>query len=253
MPAEIKKIEFRNFRAVDHPEEALAFQNGHIDVLKNKGIIESVDSTREEWLDNPSVYLMCLYHGKKMIGGARVHAFNPAYEYPCIHAFQKKEGYYLDLSAYTGTYLHGEGCGIWATDEVMGLGMLEVVTYGAIAIAMSLGLDKVFGFGPRHTLGTFRRAGFEKISHEGKLIEFDYPSAKFRSAIVMCESRRDTYPFSREESRVFDWVDIPNFSYVQKGRSGDCLVQLSPFPTNDSIIEAHRGKKVIDHTVLLAV
>lgn len=248
----MREIIFRNLRAIDNPTESLDFQKKHIDLLRSKGI-KLVDSTNESWLDNPSVYLMALYSDGELMAGARVHTYNPDYDYPCINALKKVEHRYLDLSALTGSYLHGEGCGIWVSDELRGYGMLEVVTYGAIAIAWSLGLDNVFGFGPRHTLGTFRRAGFRPLEHDGHVFQFEYPSPEFKSTIVGCPSRPETYPIPREKSRIYDWMSEESYSYIHKGPSGECQLQLSPFPTKDPIIEANRGREVENTQVLRAI
>ncbi len=71
------EILIRAFRATDDLETCQKFIDGHKNVLEHHGIIK-VTSSNNEWAHNPAVFVIVVesVDGKKLYGGARVHAAN---------------------------------------------------------------------------------------------------------------------------------------------------------------------------------
>ncbi|HRI21071.1 MAG TPA: hypothetical protein PLA68_08950, partial [Panacibacter sp.] len=117
------EIRIRAFRATDDYETCCKFYDGHKKVLENHGIYKVTSST-DEWMGSSSVFVVVVetMDGKRLYGGARVHASDGILPLPIEQATAEMDANILDYVKYYSLNGTGELCGLWNSVEVAGLG-----------------------------------------------------------------------------------------------------------------------------------
>lgn len=196
------KIRIRAFRATDDPDTCEKFIEGHKKVLEHHGI-SKVTSSNEEWAESSSVFVIVVedLDGKKLYGGARVHAADGKSLLPIEEATQhldEKILHYVSHYSKNGT---GELCGLWNSVEVAGLGIGSLFpSKSAVVIANQLGLNSMFSLCSPATVRFNQWIGSKVFKEIGNQGTFYYPKLDLVATAVFLEDAvtlKDAHPVER--------------------------------------------------------
>jgi len=224
----LELLELRIFKAIDRPDEALNFAFGQKQQLKTRNI-SGVKSAKSNWTTNPSVHLMALYAGEKIVGGTRLHLNNNDYLYPFLEAAMHCDDTLMQVMKRPRNPHHAEGCGLWLAQRYSGFGLGEFLTRALITTAHRLGLDHIYGICPRHTMDPFRKIGFHFLTLDDNVIAIPYPK-DYTSYLIQCEVSELRYTFQSERSIIRGWLSDQFQNVISKGKMGEIVVKLTGFP-----------------------
>lgn len=218
-----RRLRIYAFRAVDDPESAHRFAEGHRLVLTNHGF-NNVVSAEESWIRNPNVWAVLVDSpdGSKTYGGARIHRYSSQYTLP----MQDSVGY-LDptidvfIAANAGKGL-GEICGLWNSVEVAGMGVgSEYLIRSGLAIAVNVGVNCMFAFCSPYTSRMAASFGFFPLAEIGNNGTFPYPTEKLIATVTFQEDTL-ALPGAGEDQRNFiqDLRVQPIQNRIETARNG---------------------------------
>ncbi|GIV32600.1 MAG: hypothetical protein KatS3mg031_0135 [Chitinophagales bacterium] len=193
-----KVISIRAFRAVDEPHTCELFYEGHVNVLRSYGV-EPISSAKKEWFNNPQVYVVIAQMDDQIVGGAKLHKVGGTQPLPLEEAVGAMDKRVYDLVKRYAPHT-GEGCGLWNSKLVAGMGISYILSRTVIAMTVMLGVSRMFAFSSDHTLGMFREFGFHIVRKVGKNGDFEYPSAQYISRILLINTQTlsRALPYNRE-------------------------------------------------------
>jgi hypothetical protein len=171
------KVRLRAFRAIDDPEACERFIEGHTHVLTSIGVTK-VTSSKNEWMHNPAAFVLIVesLDGKKVYGGARVHAAGGTQPLPIEEATGSLDPAIYDLVwkyAQEGT---GELCGLWNSREIAGYGVGSIfLSRACVAIATQIGLKTLFALCAPYTVNMGINSGYVIETSIGNEGTFYYP------------------------------------------------------------------------------
>lgn len=176
------RLKLTSYKASNNMDLCLAYQAGHIGILRNLGIQE-VSSTREEWMNNPNMYFTLIYLENKVVGGARLQVKDPSTPLPIELAID-----YLDARIHQEVVTRseagtGEACGLWIGDEVRNMKMGLVLTQCVIIMAKLLKLKSVFVLTSQYSIKMTKQCGFTPIKNLGNNGTFVYPTDQYTSTV----------------------------------------------------------------------
>lgn len=205
-------VKIRAFRAVDDPESAQRFIDGHRRVLEIHGV-KKVTSANHDWMYNPAVYVINVENtdGTKIYGGSRVHCAGGTQPLPIEEATG-----FMDERIHTmvknlmprGT---GELCGLWNSIEVAGLGIGSFfATRAGVTLSHMIGLESLWALCAPYTVKWAERVGCRVVKELGNNGTFYYPKLDLVATAVLLE---DTGPLSHarpsEQKRMWDLRQNP--------------------------------------------
>ncbi|MEM7162388.1 MAG: hypothetical protein AAF487_08080 [Bacteroidota bacterium] len=217
------------------------FFEGHIQVLKEKGI-RKLDSAAAEWLDNPSVQLICCFEDDHLVGGARIHQFNANFRFPYELVLASINPQYLRISDHEAPDKYGESCGLWIHKNFRRIGLKEMIMRYKMVCANHLKLEHLYGICPRHTFDHFRTLGFIHCSFQNQMLEFPYPSPEYQTIAVKCNTKDFKYAFQREQKMMRSLRDNPFQTVIGGGTEGASIFEIhsSVIDRNELLLEKQR-------------
>lgn len=227
--------ELKIFRAVDDRQAALDFHDGHNAVLANMRI-EGLCSGEATWLENPGVFIFGLYSKDKIAAGLRMHVEHPDYRFPFEKALESCKIDVQRILAKDRHLVTAEGCGLWASRQVAGPGVVDLMNRVTTACANYVGVDKFYAICPRHTLDAFKKVGFYMGTLDDELINFPYPSERFSSYMIHCNMADLGLAFQQDRKVIDEILKNPEGHLIVKGRKEEFLVSLTGFPV-ESLLE----------------
>lgn len=230
MNESIRQFDLRIFRAIEEPERVADFLAGHRKVLSNLNA-EALKVTQDTWSDNPSVYVMALYSGQRMVGGSRLHLFHPEKSYPFEDAMRSSDADMLRALEKNEHLLQAEWCGLWVSLEFKGYGFSDVLKRCALATARNMGLELIYGICPPHTMDLFRTVGYRFVTWNDEVIRFNYPSDNYRSYIIQCEVDTLEFTFRNERKQIEEWQALGDKPFVYKSRMEEYLIKFHGYPS----------------------
>jgi len=199
------EIRIRAFRATDNPETCHKFIEGHRHVLEHHGIIK-VTSSNNEWANNPAVFVIVVesLDGKKLYGGARVHAANGITKLPIEDATGFMDDKIYDIVADCAQYGTGELCGLWNSKEVAGLGIGSLFpSIAAVVIAEQIGLSTMFSLCSPATVRFNQWIGSSILKTVGNDGTFYYPKIDLlATAVFLSDADTLTHAHPREREKM---------------------------------------------------
>lgn len=183
------EVRIRAFRAVDDPESSQRFIDGHRRVLEVHGV-KKVTSANHAWALNPAVFVIIVesLDGKKVYGGARVHAAGGTQPLPIEEATGFMDPKIHELVKELAVEGTGELCGLWNSIEVAGLGVGSFfATRAGAVITEQLGIKSLFALCAPYTVRWAERVGCRIISELGNQGTFYYPKLDLLATAVLLE------------------------------------------------------------------
>jgi hypothetical protein len=195
------KFNLRSFRAIDDIPTWRDYMEGHADVLREFGIV-NLTSHKEDWIENPNVYVIVAYDDKDhMIGGIKVHSFHPDFKLPVELAIgeldPKISSMVMKSQQNQGA---GEICGLWIAMSHGRLGLAHYLSRCAITLCPRIGCLDIYGISSPFTLNMFLQLGYHVITELGDQGNYEYPTKEFISTAVMISNTKDL-PLALEEHR----------------------------------------------------
>jgi len=197
------KVRLRAFRAIDDPEACERFIEGHTHVLTSIGVTK-VTSSKNEWMHNPAAFVLIVesLDGKKVYGGARVHAAGGTQPLPIEEATGSLDPAIYDLVwkyAQEGT---GELCGLWNSREIAGYGVGSIfLSRACVAIATQIGLKTLFALCAPYTVNMGINSGYVIETSIGNEGTFYYPKLDL-IATTMILKDADILSLAHEDERT---------------------------------------------------
>lgn len=208
-------VTLKAFKAIDDPDSCQKFYDGHVGVLRSFGI-EPISSAKKGWFENPNVYGIIAEWEGKVVGGVKIHKVGNGYPLPVEESIG-----YMDKRIYGIIEKHaidgaGEGCGLWNSREVAGLGISFELSKAMLAITHQIGIQKLFLLASDHTLLMTRKIGFRAIKSLGNNGKFNYPTPKYIARVVLGHTKNfswslpynRTYMYSLREKPMQKRVEI---------------------------------------------
>lgn len=191
MSEELKQpeVRIRAFRAVDDPESSQRFIDGHRRVLEVHGV-KKVTSANNAWAQNPAVFVIIVesLDGKKVYGGARVHAAGGTQPLPIEEATGYLDPKVHEMVKELSKEGTGELCGLWNSVEVAGLGVGSFfATRAGAVITEQLGIKSLFALCAPYTVRWAERVGCKIITELGNQGTFYYPKLDLLATAVLLE------------------------------------------------------------------
>jgi hypothetical protein len=226
---DVSALRIRAFRAVDDPASAMAFANGHLDVLKNFGL--TLSSAKKTWMDSPSVYVILIEatDGSEVYGGARIEAYDGVHTLPIVAAVEEEAP---EITSFLDKHHHnriGEICGLWNSMSVAGLGVGSTYSIRcAIAIAELIGLTELVALCSPYTYRIANNYGFQLLEELGNKGAIPYAGAN-EIAHVTFQQDVANLPGSKEEERnlILDLRKNPIQTKIEHGRKKPLEVQYN--------------------------
>ncbi len=208
----VSKIVIRAFRASEDVESSLRFLDGHTRVLRSHGI-RKVTSLNEEWPEDPSVFVILVESedGKKVYGGARIHAATSNNLLPIELATGFMDEKVYDVVAREKPGGTGELCGLWNSIEVAGLGVGSFFsTLAGVVICEQIGLNSLFALCAPYTVPWAEKVGCEVLEEVGDKGTFYYPKIDLlATAVLLKDTVRLPQASPREQRKIFSIRNNP--------------------------------------------
>lgn len=212
-------IHIRAFKAIDEPDTCQEFINGHVNVLKAYGI-NSLISANGAWFSNPNVYCVIAEVNKKLVGGVRMHKVAENYPLPAEDSLSYADKNIHDVIKKHAKLGAGEACGLWNSKEVAGIGIGFLLSKAIIIISDQLELERAFALSSDHTTGMFRLIGFRVIRSLGKNGDFDYPTPKYVSRLLVVNAKTLSYASPYNKQNMFSLRKNPVQTLKEQGTKG---------------------------------
>lgn len=170
-----ERITIRAFRAVDEPGTCREFLRGHSKVLEDFGI-QNVTTNNPLWCSDPDTYvLVAITREHGMIGGIRLEVSKPGRTLPMQDALKKFEPGIAMRLAGLGKRGMAEVCGLWVSNQMVGMGLPGLLALSAVSMANQIGMSSLVCLVAHYTLRQAVRSGFTPIADIGDQGKFPYP------------------------------------------------------------------------------
>ncbi len=185
-------LRLRAFRAVDEPATCAEFLTGHRQALQAYRISE-LASANETWTENPYTFVLVaedLDEGT-MLGGIRLHLADGQFLLPTEEAVGKLDPRLGEKIRADQPHRAGEICGTWRSPQAAILrGLVPEMAVSVIAMTQPLGVRRVWGLAPTHTLHFWQRLGYRVDPTLGQDGGFAYPDSRYVSSVVYLDTVR---------------------------------------------------------------
>ncbi len=212
---------FKAFKATDEPALCRQYSEGHVQVLKDYGII-NITSNNNEWATLPEVYCIVAYNeDDEMVGGIRVQGADGVHKLPVERAIG-----YMDPSIYKIVEQFrpqgvGELCALWNSKKVAGFGLSLLLTRAGISICNQVGVSIMVGICADYTLKMFSQVGFVVDNTLGNQGGFVYPNENYIARVLGILNARNLETAQEEDRiRMLSLRETPIQVYKESGPKG---------------------------------
>lgn len=170
-------IRIRAFQAIQEKACCEQYALEHMKVLEVFGITKITTAGRA-WMDDPCVFVIVAESMETgaLVGGARVHIYNPEYPLPIVQAVEEFDPRIRGLISHYAPRGTGEMCGLWNARSIAGYGIGTVfLARACITVGYRLGLKTLFVLCGEHTLRFTLQKGFLPERRLGNKGSFYYP------------------------------------------------------------------------------
>ena len=197
----------RAFRAINDPESAQKFIDGHARVLEMHGVTK-VTSSNNAWAENPNVFVINVesLDGERVLGGARIHVAGGTQPLPIEEATGYMDEKVIDMVKHLSVEGTGELCGLWNSLEVAGLGIGSFFsTRAGVTITNQLGIKSLWALCAPYTVKWAERVGCRIVTEVGNEGTFYYPKMDLLATAVLLPDI-NTLEMARpsEQKRMFN-------------------------------------------------
>lgn len=225
----ITEIRIRAFRATDDIETCLRFIDGHKKVLENHGI-KKVTSSNSEWINSKAVFVVVVetLDGKKLYGGARIHAADGITPLPIEKAIGQVEPRIYDYIRGFSLEGTGELCGLWNSIEVAGLGIGSLFpSKVSVVIAEQIGLASLFSLCSPNTVRFNQWIGSRVFNEVGNNGTFYYPKLDLLATAVFLDDVKNLpLAHPRERQKMLFLRENLDFISIEKSPFKDLKVTV---------------------------
>jgi hypothetical protein len=180
-------VKIRAFRAVNDPESAQKFIDGHARVLEMHGVTK-VTSANHAWAENPHVFVINVesMDGDRVFGGARIHVAGGTQALPIEEATGYMDPKVNEMVRHLSLEGTGELCGLWNSLEVAGLGIGSFFsTRAGVTITNQLGIKSLWALCAPYTVKWAERVGCRIVTEVGNEGTFYYPKMDLLATAVL--------------------------------------------------------------------
>jgi hypothetical protein len=221
------RIQIICYKAIDHQDLCLDFQNGHIGVLSNLGI-KMISSSKEEWMLNPNMYFSLIYLGDKVVGGARLQIKDASCKLPIEDAIDYLDKGIIEEVASRTDQLTGEACGLWIGDEVRNIKMGLVLTRCVIIMAKLLGLKSLFVLTSQYSSSMTLQCGFMPLTSLGNNGTFEYPTEQFTSTVSLIDDLKSLESAEPNQKRIIEHLaDNHEAQLIESTEKGPIAIEYN--------------------------
>lgn len=227
-------LTIKAFQAIQEPELARAYVEGHESVLASYGI-PKISSSSDSWTQNPNVYaLVVLNEKEKVVGGARIHIRSNQHELPIENAINKIDPDFRQWMTRFSNEKIGEMCGLWNSRSISGKGVSQMLMRSAMAksgivIANQLNLNALMGLCAPWTLPTILDLGFTIEESVGDKGAYAYPRPDLLATVTIVKDTDTLWNASMKQRKIiFDLRNFPNQKKIEEsnGNRIDILYSL---------------------------
>jgi hypothetical protein len=202
------KIRFRIFRAIEDLESCLRYLEGHRRVLADHGFTH-LTTNNEEWFKNPNVYCILAESDddrSEALGGIRLELLHSGYDLPLVEALRKIDDGVIEMLEKDPPFTTAEMCGLWNSKKVAGRRVSLLLGRGALAFAAELGIQCIYIFVAKYTLGYAKRLGFKIIRSIGENGNFKYPNEFFIAHVLKNTDLADLSNVNEHDKERIFWI-----------------------------------------------
>lgn len=186
-----RQLRLRALRATLHRELADVFEAAQRAALRRHGLERSVVTRAQlRSLENTWLLVVDRPDDADVLAGARVDLYDPARPLQVEQIVGRFGAEPLDRLRDRLHAAVAEFCGMWVRDDHRKQGFPERLSAAAVAAATRLGLTRLVGIAPPHTMGAFTAVGFRIVRELGDEGAYPYPDERFRSWIIDVELPR---------------------------------------------------------------
>ena len=199
-------LRLKAFRAVDNPELAQKYVQGHQDVLKIYGITE-ITSAKDDWYNNPATYAIVAIDEdtQEVVGGIRMQVVGGDRPLPVEDAVGYMDDRIHDIvHTYHTIFGAAELCGLWNSRKVAGYGVSWLLTRTGIAIAPQVGVRTLFGICANITLPMFKKTGYVIERSVGVDGTFYYPKSDLLAYTIIMDAELLDTAHAEEREKIFN-------------------------------------------------
>lgn len=183
------------FRAVDNPELAKKYVEGHNEVLQIYGITE-ITSAKDDWYNNPATFAIVTIEDEtnEVVGGIRMQIVGGDRPLPIEDAVGHMDDRIHDIvRTHHALFGAAELCGLWNSRKVAAQGISWLLTRAGIALSSQVGVRTLFGICANITLPMFKKTGYKVERSIGKDGTFYYPNSDLLAyTLIMDAESLDT-------------------------------------------------------------
>ena len=177
------------FRAPDQPATCARFVAGHREALARHAVLD-IDAADEKWTSNPNVFVVV---GEEvaagaLVAGVRIHLAHRRYPLPIEDSVGEHDSRLYDKIYKGRSGRTGEICGLWRSPTTQLKGLIKDLAIAVIALTHGLGVQRVWGLAPAHTLQFWQSLGYQVDRSLGDRGEFPYPDARYVSRVVRLDT-----------------------------------------------------------------
>lgn len=232
-------LRFKAFRAVDNPELAQKYVEGHGNVLKIYGITE-ITSAKDDWYNNPATFAIVAIDEDtdQVVGGIRMQVVGGDRPLPVEDAVGHMDDRIHDI-VQTQHALYGaaELCGLWNSREVAGQGVSWLLTRTGIAIASQVGVRTLFGICANITLPMFQKTGYVVERSIGKDGTFYYPKSDLLAYTIIMDAELLNTAQAEEREKIMELRKDFNQHRFESGPKDVLEVQYDLVISQNELVE----------------
>lgn len=222
-------ISIRVVRAVQDPDTANAYIDGHRKVLESYGVTK-VTSANVEWRDDPQTYLIVAESPEsgKVLGGGRIQVRSEQTLLPLEPAIAILDPRVYSYVNQIGNYNVAEFCGLWNSKEIAGYGVGSIILVQlGVAISTSVGISKLMALCSPATLQNSQRVGFEIVRELGNNGTLYYPKEDLVATALIIHDLDDLPSATIEDrEKIFALRNSPVQEYEVSGPKGNLIMRL---------------------------
>ena len=223
-------ISIRVVRAVQDPNTANAYIDGHRKVLESYGVTK-VTSASVDWTNDPHTYLIVAesVESGKVLGGGRIQVRSQMTPMPMESAIAiLDERIYAYVDAI-GNYNVAEFCGLWNSKEIAGYGVGSIILgQVGVAICPAIGINSLMALCSPATLRNCQRVGFEIIREIGNNGTLYYPKEDLvATSLIIADLITLPTAAPEDRERIFSLRTKPNQHIAVEGPKGALDIEFA--------------------------
>jgi|JI9StandDraft_1071089.scaffolds.fasta_scaffold10946_3 hypothetical protein len=234
------KYLFRAYLAVNDPDSAERFHEGHTKILTDLGI-ESLTSNLPSWMSDPNVIVVNVtQENGELVGGIRVHRYDGKNDLPLVAAIKDQDQNiinFVEEKMKQGGL--AESCGLWNSKKVFGRGISPLLARCSVSITSFFEIHTLVCFSAPYTLKMIKSLGFKEILTVGDQGRLPYPTEKFISSALVIDDIYNIKTATPENlERINSLISNPHQHCVENSQGREVAVEY-----NFSEVLAYKGEK----------